>query len=500
MSIGFHTDKPASAADLPHNDDRTHVFGEHISTEFSKNSQPKEKRMLLDTSSSSNGGEIFVGSMSERIDGVLDITIHHATDIQNICIYGNQDVYAKFSITHSQDKVYSTQPVRAGGKNPVFNQSLQILISQPDAVLKCEIWMMSCVRTYLEDQLLGFVLVPLADLIGKDKETRNHTLSSTDLFHAPAGTVCLSLRFYSRDTLVETPVSASQRSPDVMLLENGNQNPAPMDYNNIEFPDLQAASENQQLVSVYLKMASDDLRMDATPSGQECSRRMATQQQEFSGASFLQLGSSPMAEVDCEMAINTGEEKSEEITPVSSDDLTCASDDTSLSVMEAPPSSPSASTVPTPTSEEQNSMLGPTTTTSTRSLDSTTSATCFFGNGSQATPSPRSGSSVAAHSSSDDKENSNSDGQESGGSFTAPVVSISMEPEESVVQQQIVDMYMKSMQQFTESLSNMKLPLDLDGGQACPELKDNPRADKKASTEPGKKDGHRVFYGSRAFF
>ncbi|PAL55937.1 hypothetical protein CEJ83_21670, partial [Acinetobacter baumannii] len=45
-----------------------------------------------------------------------------------------------------------------------------------------------------------------------------------------------------------------------------------------------------------------------------------------------------------------------------------------------------------------------------------------------------------------------------------PVVSVNIEPEQKVVQQDIVDMYMKSMQQFTESLAKMKPPLDIDSG------------------------------------
>eukprot|EP00250_Pteridium_aquilinum_P027491 c35057_g1_i1 orf=1-348(-) len=57
--------------------------------------------MPLDMNAS-KAREILMGSSPRpsSIDGVLDITLHHARDIHNICIYGNQDVYAKFSITH----------------------------------------------------------------------------------------------------------------------------------------------------------------------------------------------------------------------------------------------------------------------------------------------------------------------------------------------------------------------------------------------------------------
>ena len=59
-------------------------------------------------------------------------------------------------------------------------------------------------------------------------------------------------------------------------------------------------------------------------------------------------------------------------------------------------------------------------------------------------------------------------------------------------------MYMKSMQQFTDSLAKMKLPLDIVEDSASPpaDSTDSSAAEKKPS--PAK--GSRVFYGSRAFF
>jgi hypothetical protein len=70
------------------------------------------------------------------------------------------------------------------------------------------------------------------------------------------------------------------------------------------------------------------------------------------------------------------------------------------------------------------------------------------------------------------------------------------------MQKQIVDMYMRSMQQFTESLAKMKLPMDVDK----PEREDRSgdviqnHENKKVEIDNKKKDGSRVFYGSRAFF
>jgi hypothetical protein len=70
------------------------------------------------------------------------------------------------------------------------------------------------------------------------------------------------------------------------------------------------------------------------------------------------------------------------------------------------------------------------------------------------------------------------------------------------MQKQIVDMYMRSMQRFTESLAKMKLPMDVDK----PEREDRSgdviqnHENKKLEIDNKKKDGSRVFYGSRAFF
>lgn len=68
------------------------------------------------------------------------------------------------------------------------------------------------------------------------------------------------------------------------------------------------------------------------------------------------------------------------------------------------------------------------------------------------------------------------------------------------MQKQIVDMYIRSMQQFTESLAKMKFPMDLNNPQADEhgDLVQNPN--ENTEIENKRKDGSRVFYGSRAFF
>ena len=82
-----------------------------------------------------------------------------------------------------------------------------------------------------------------------------------------------------------------------------------------------------------------------------------------------------------------------------------------------------------------------------------------------------------------------------------PMISINLQPEQSVVQQDIVDMYMKSMQQFTESLAKMKLPLDVENSSPSNDDCDSSTIEKSSpSPSASLSKGSRVFYGSRAFF
>lgn len=204
--------------------------------------------------------------------GILEIHIHHARNIHNICIYDNQDVYAKFSLTYNPDQTLSTSIIPCGGKNPDFNQTLPpVKVNQAESVLKCEMWMMSRAPNYMEDQLLGFALVQLSEIVGNGKVTADYILSSTDLFHSPAGTVRLSLKLDASVTLLtnSSPDNSSIAS-EVVLLDMNNSGDPTLEYSRIEFPDINVAVENQQMVSDLFR----------SPGGII--------------ASFLKLGSSPL--------------------------------------------------------------------------------------------------------------------------------------------------------------------------------------------------------------
>ncbi|KAL6569834.1 hypothetical protein OROMI_014348 [Orobanche minor] len=354
---------------------------------------------------------------SNEFSGILDIFVHHARNIHNICIYENQDVYAKFSLTYNPDETLSTRIINGGGKNPEFNEKLAIKITQFDAVLKCEMWMLSRAKNFMEDQLLGFSLVPLSLILGKGELTQDFSLSSTDLFHSPAGTVKLSLSLNTAFPFNSSLKSSNNSSitSEVILLDRKISEVA-LD---IEFPDINVAQENQQMVSEYFGLSQNG-RQNQNQSGL------------VSPGSFLCLGASDHVD-DYEMTVNSG----------------------SISPQNSIQNSGFFSSTMTSLSDDRNS------------ADSLEKKVNLVGESSN---SPK-----LDHL--NDKKEVN---------------------EEPAMQQQIVDMYMRSMQQFTESLAKMKLPMNLE------KIESEDRGDviqrPKNNVENKKKEGARVFYGSRAFF
>ncbi|GER55034.1 RING/U-box superfamily protein [Striga asiatica] len=364
----------------------------------------------------------------QSFSAILEIHVHHARNIHNICIYDNQDVYAKFSLTYNPDETLSTRIIDGGGKNPEFNERLLIKIRQPGAVLKCEIWMLSRVKNFMDDQLLGFALVPISSLSGKGKVTQDFALSSTDLFHSPAGTIKLSLTldekssrlFFSELIVVDSCPTTSEHKK------------IPEEYSRIEFPDMNVVNENEQMVSEYFEKNGRAL-MRPWPSRPD--------------GSFLHLG--PMLVQDHEMANNNSLHE--------------------LSV-----------------SPEQNS--GFLSSTMTSLSDDRASADSMEKKG---------GFFADLSTSPDESELSTSKKGE------AREENVAAEAEESVMQKQIVDMYMRSMQQFTESLAKMKLPMDLekrknDGSGDL--IRGDGEKKIEMEKEEKKESNSRVFYGSRAFF
>ncbi|KDP43238.1 hypothetical protein JCGZ_22790 [Jatropha curcas] len=413
-----------------------------------------------------NSNTMSDGDGDSDESGILEIHVHHARNIHNICIYDNQDVYAKFSLTYNPDETQSTRISNGGGKNPEFNEKLVMKVTQLDSVLKCEMWMLSRARNFMEDQLLGFTLVPISQIIGKGKVTQDYSLSSTDLFHSPAGTVKLTLSLETCLPLGPPSTANSSISAEVILLDRKVSQVIldPVEYSRIEFPDINVVRENQRMVSEYF----DGLGLGSSP------------------ASFLRLGSSrqshapPFVATDYDMTVNYPEENiRDSISPTGSNQNSSFISSTTTSLSDDRNSLDSI---------EKKVLSGDVSITTEANQSSSTCPD---------TPTSKKESEVRDEKESNfsikDKDVNKEDSVNS--VFSSPLGNINLESEQSAMQQQIVDMYMRSMQQFTESLAKMKLPMDL----GKPENEDH---SKKLEVEKkkNKKDGSRVFYGSRAFF
>ncbi|CAL5390330.1 unnamed protein product [Camellia sinensis] len=367
--------------------------------------------------------------------GVLDVYIHQARDIHNICIYHKQDVYAKICLTSDPENAVSTQIVNGGGKNPVFNEKLRLNVRTIGSSLKCEIWMLSRVRNYLEDQLLGFALVPLSEILIKNGNLQKEfELSSTDLFHSPAGFVQLSLSYSgaSPDVIV-LPSPPAAVAENTIVDDSEVTESDPSEFDKIEFPDPNIVNENHRMVSEYFEIQCTNLDSQSSES-------LVTS--------------------------DTENQRSSEI----------GSESFSTGIIESiqPPKHDSS-----PSSVSTNGSCDTPGASKSQNHESV---------------SPPKQNLKEKREDIGDAESNVSD-VASVDTFVKPVVTVNFEPEQKVVQQDIVDMYMKSMQQFTESLAKMKLPMDVESG---PTSSESSSSDQKL--QASKNTGSRVFYGSRAFF
>ncbi|KAL1821453.1 hypothetical protein DCAR_0417865 [Daucus carota subsp. sativus] len=379
----------------------------------------------------------------ESFIGAVEVFVHQARDIHNICIYQKQDVYAKLCLTNDPENAVSTQIINGGGKNPVFNQNLRLNVKKIDTSIKCEIWMLSRVKNYLEDQLLGFALVPLSEVVMRNgKLEKDFSLSSTDLFHSPAGFVQLSLSYSGASPDVMAISALSNSVPDAEVPDS-----LASAFSKLEFPDPTIANENHMMVSEYYGIPCSNIDSQSSDS----------------------LESS-----DTDNNLNS--ETGADLVENSSTETICSN---AIPKHDTPPSSVSTNGSPS----------------------ASVPASC------QSSDSPRNSKSPSEECISPPKDDqkekaaesgdtvSDSTGGIAGNTFAKPVVSIKIEPEKKVEQQDFVNMYMKSMQEFTDSLAKMKLPLD--GGSGTTSSGDSSTDQNlQGSTTPSS----RVFYGSRAFF
>nr|VDC79481.1 unnamed protein product [Brassica rapa] len=363
----------------------------------------------------SNGKDSISCGQQELVGGTLEVYVHQARDIHNICIYHKQDVYAKLCLTSDPEKSVSTKIINGGGRNPVFDDKVKLDVRALDASLKCEIYMMSRVKNYLEDQLLGFALVPMSELLFKNgKLEKEFSLSSTDLYHSPAGFVQLSLSY--NGSYPEVMAFPAVSVDEAIKNQEGSES-VPDELEKIEFPDPNVANENEKMVSEYFEMSSSTIESETS---------------------------------DSLVTSDTEKHVMKQDSPESSD----------ATNGDASPQVSAHSATETPNHEHL--------------------------------------SQVNSKADSQEESESEASAETSEEKIVKPIISVrKVETESKVVQQDIVDMYMKSMQQFTDSLAKMKLPLDIDS----PTKSEDSSSDvsQKLPT-PKSNKGSRVFYGSRAFF
>ncbi|KAJ1291639.1 hypothetical protein BS78_02G331000 [Paspalum vaginatum] len=437
------------------------------------------------------------GAGGAELIGYVDVHVRSARDIQNICIYHKQDVYARVSLPGDGAPVASTQVVNGGGRNPVFDQSLRLGVraGDVDAALRCEVWMLSRVKNYLQDQLLGFALVPLPDVVAADSGTlaREFPLTTSDLFQTPSGFLQLELSYIGVVPEV-VPISPTPK-PALADPEEEGEGPESSagagagngkEYEKIEFPDLNLVEENQIMVSEYTGLpcavveaqSSDSLLTSEHGDG-------ATTLSHDAGVRLVESFSTDHSTAD-----SVGASRSD--TPVSSVSTT---------------ESPAAAAVPATPQSNPPSSEEPSGNAHSSSAE----------HKEKAAPAADAEVDSSSHTVQESPAAANSPGAASEAAVDRPVIRVNIEQEVKVDGNQIMDMYMKSMQQFTDSLANMKLPaLDLGNGSsgksspaaaAAASEADSTGAESSAmnvkkATSAGQqeKPSPKVFYGSRAFF
>lgn len=386
--------------------------------------------------------------------GILDVYIHQARDIHNICIYENQDVYAKFWLTNDPEQIVSTKIINLGGRNPIFNENVQFNVGGTiNSTLRCEVWMLSRIRNYLEDQLLGFTFVPLSALllIENSKLSKEFSLSSSDLLHSPAGFLQLTLTYKGAapEIVMEIPKLNSSLVTTDLVDDSGSEvENATFDLDKldrIEFLDLEISEQNESMASEYFMIPCPDMEVKSA-------------NQEYVNNVEAQVASG--IEVPYQSPSSTATKTCSDPTPLNPQ--SAAANNYGSGIHETKKQVNVRDSKGEPGSAEvEESVIIPSKSLFTWPVSNTTT-----------TITTRRASEVRQ--------------------------------EQDVVQQDIIDIYTKSMNQFTETLAKMKLPLDIENGlnpknvaensvrSGCGENQDAP----KDTTEPSSK----VFYGSRAFF
>jgi hypothetical protein len=136
------------------------------------------------------------------------------------------------------------------GATPYLRKAYGLMWKQRNmaASFKCEIWMLSIASDgKLEDQLLGFALVPLADIVmGDGKLVQEFSQTSTDLFHTPAKFVQLSLSYTGCSSLDVILISSPNKSAS-RVDDSRNDRVVPSQLEKIVFTDLDVETNKPEL-------------------------------------------------------------------------------------------------------------------------------------------------------------------------------------------------------------------------------------------------------------
>ncbi|XP_002960857.2 uncharacterized protein LOC9655793 [Selaginella moellendorffii] len=452
------------------------------------------------------------GAPASAAGGILEVEVHQARNLHNICIYAKQDVYAKLSLNDaaggSGPTAFYTEVVDKGGKDPVFNQKFCTSLVQSDRALRCEVWMASKMRDYLQDQLLGAVTIPLSTLVGKDKEFNEFELSSTELFHSPAGSITMSLKFEEITKLGDKASPEESNDCEVTVCNSTTSNLSASSLDGIDskvvaFADLADAREDEELVSDFIQR-KQNVEAAAKDDGI------------YTGPPFLKLDCAAVRK-----SLAADEARSEDEVPELDDEQSVVEQGTDKLF-----SAPAAS------GGEKENISKP----GLKQLDVPASPSLLessVSNGVTPTPSSKPKEDLSISKADEEKHGRAAElggGGEGGvmsdeeaakfGFVSKPVI----QPEPRIMQQEIMDMYTRSMQQFSDALAKMQLPVDENGLIKLDEAASSETTNSKdtkntndnnnsssGSERSGESSGGgkrnltssntpRVFYGSRAFF
>ncbi|KAH7302667.1 hypothetical protein KP509_23G081900 [Ceratopteris richardii] len=360
--------------------------------------------------------------------------------------------------------------------------------------------MMSCARNYMEDQLLGFVLVPLKALYGQGKQSLEYCLTSTDFFYTPAGTVHLSLCISDRNSVTsgelspQTEVKTCPCPPCCafpQVINCGGKSATQANMSKVEFLDLEAGAEDPHLVSIYYKMANGTSFEEEKESRNSVDYSSHAQCPNEQGNAHLSLpgevhSASPKAN---DTSVDVSQIQVHVSLAGSVDDDDMADGKMKYNAMHAPLYFPALEDL-SQVKEISNNIIR---ASDTDGVQAPSAAACvnkqFREIATEVTHE------AVALNSAEVVSTCQTDRLVLSGNI--PHGMGMAEPDRNVKQEHFVDLYLKSLQQFKDKVADMNFSLDINA-QDLAALR-SVQVDSKV-LEMRRKEGYRLYYGSRAFY